>query len=50
LLPVIFAYPLTAQTGIPVAGLTQCDNLAKKFLSNYNIPGGYNGAGQKTAR
>lgn len=34
-----FALPTFAQTGIPVASMSQCDTQMQTFLNNYQIPG-----------
>ena len=34
-----FALPIFAQTGIPVASMSQCDTQMQTFMNNYQIPG-----------
>ncbi|HEX8198774.1 MAG TPA: serine hydrolase domain-containing protein, partial [Pyrinomonadaceae bacterium] len=39
IISVAFALPTFAQTGIPVASMSQCDAQMQTFLTNYQIPG-----------
>lgn len=35
----VFALPIFAQTGIPVASMSQCDTQIQAFMTNYQVPG-----------
>ncbi|HEX8195647.1 MAG TPA: hypothetical protein VF571_05495, partial [Pyrinomonadaceae bacterium] len=39
IISVAFTLPTFAQTGIPVASMSQCDAQMQAFMSNYQIPG-----------